>query len=123
MIDETKAKELVKKYCPETKLQLKNGCDGLYMTETDTILIGRDWNISGLLHEITHAMLYKEDSRVGHDGVFADKLTKLCGEVFEENPKIIEGEVQEDCKILAKKLLEVRPDLEEWVKLHFWEYL
>ena len=52
------------KYCPETKLELKNGCDGLYLPESDVIWLGRDWNISGLLHEITHAMLYKEDGRV-----------------------------------------------------------
>ena len=83
MINVIKATEIMRKYCPETKLKLTKGCDGLYITESDTILLGRDWNISGLLHEITHAMLYKEDGRTGHDGVFADRLTKLCGEVFE----------------------------------------
>ena len=92
------------KYCPETKLELKNGCDGLYLPESDVIWLGRDWNISGLLHEITHAMLYKEDGRVGHDGVFADRLTKLCGEVFEGDYRYplrvknahSESEVQDD---------------------------
>lgn len=34
-----------------------------------------------------------------------------------------EFKTQQDCKILAKKLLEVKPELEEWVKLNFGEYL
>ena len=28
-----------------------------------------------------------------------------------------------DCHILAKKLLSVKPELEEWIKLNFGEYL
>lgn len=28
-----------------------------------------------------------------------------------------------DCKILAKKLLEVKPELEDWLKTRFGEYL
>ena len=77
-----KAVELMRKYCPETKLEIKNGADGLYLPESDIIWIGRDWHLAGLLHEITHAQLWKEEKRTGHDGVFADRLTKLCGEVF-----------------------------------------
>lgn len=83
MINVIEATKIVRKYSPTTKLKLTDGCDGLYLPESDVIWLGRDWNISGLLHEITHAMLYKEDGRTGHDGVFADRLTKLCGEVFE----------------------------------------
>ena len=30
---------------------------------------------------------------------------------------------QEDCQILAKKLLDAKPELEDWVKLNFGEYL
>lgn len=82
MINVIKATEIMRKYCPETKLEIKNGCDGLYLTEKDVILIGRDWHLGGLLHEITHAMLYKEEGRTGHDGVFADRFTQLVGEVF-----------------------------------------
>lgn len=33
------------------------------------------------------------------------------------------GRMQDDCKTLANKLLEVKPELEEWVKLNFGEYL
>ena len=32
-------------------------------------------------------------------------------------------EMKEDIQLLIKKLLEVKPELEEWVKLNFREYL
>lgn len=32
-------------------------------------------------------------------------------------------ETKRDCTILARKLLEVKPELEEWVELNFGEYL
>lgn len=38
--------------------------------------------MAGLLHELTHAILYLEEGRVGHDGVFADMFTKLVSEVY-----------------------------------------
>ena len=82
MINVIKATEIVRKYCPKTKLEIKDGCDGLYLPDSDIIWIGRDWHLGGLLHEITHAILYKEDGRTGHDGVFADRFTRLVGEVF-----------------------------------------
>ena len=53
-------------------------------------------------------------------------------ELQEENKKLLDsittascfiGMLQEDCKTLVKKLLEVKPELEEWVKLNFGEYL
>ena len=78
MISVIEATKIMRKYCPETKLKIKDGC----LTESDIILIGRDWHLGGLLHEITHAMLYKEYGRTGHDGVFADRFTQLVGEVF-----------------------------------------
>lgn len=31
--------------------------------------------------------------------------------------------LQEDVQVLIKKLLEVKPELEEWIKLNFGEYL
>ena len=34
-----------------------------------------------------------------------------------------EFKTRQDCKILVKKLLEAKPELEEWVKLNFGEYL
>lgn len=82
MIDEGFANFLVGKYCPQTKLIIRDGTDGIYFTDRDEIIIGKNWHIGGLLHEITHAILYKQDERVGHDGVFADTLTRLIGEVF-----------------------------------------
>lgn len=82
MINIIQAKEIMEKYCPKTKLEITDGVDGLYLTKSNTIIIGKDWHLGGLLHEITHAMLYQEDGRIGHDGVFADKFTKLVGEVF-----------------------------------------
>lgn len=82
MIDEGFAHFLVNKYCPQTKLTLTDGCDGLYLDSHNEIIIGRNWHIGGLLHEITHAILHHKDGRNCHDGVFADTLTRLIGEVF-----------------------------------------
>lgn len=33
------------------------------------------------------------------------------------------GRMQDDCRVLVKKLLEVKPELEDWIKLNFGEYL
>lgn len=82
MIHVVEAIKIMRKYCPGTKLKIKDGCDGLYLSESDVVLIGKDWHLGGLLHEITHALLYKEEGRTGHDGVFADRFTQLVGEVF-----------------------------------------
>ena len=32
-------------------------------------------------------------------------------------------EAKDDCRILAHKLLEVKPELEDWLKTNFGEYL
>ena len=89
MIDETKAKELVKKYCPDVMLVIDDGSDGLYLHNSQEILIGKNWHIAGLLHEITHAVLNADEPRTCHDGVFADKFTQIVHEVFEkENIKL-----------------------------------
>ena len=83
MINIIQATEIVRKYSPTTKLRLTDGCDGLYLTESNEIVIGRNWHLGGLLHELTHAILFLQyDGKVGHDGVFADKFTQLVGEVF-----------------------------------------
>ena len=39
MINIIEATKIMRKYCPETKLEIKDGCDGLYLTESDVILI------------------------------------------------------------------------------------
>ena len=89
MIDETKAKELVKKYCPDVTLVINDSADGLYLHNSKEILIGKNWHIAGLLHEITHAVLNADEPRTCHDGVFADKFTQIVHEVFEkENIKL-----------------------------------
>ena len=82
MINVIQAAEIVRKYSPTTKLKLTEGCDGLYSCDRNEIVIGRDWHLGGLLHELTHALLYLEEKRTGHDGVFADRFTRLVGEVF-----------------------------------------
>lgn len=84
MLNKEEAEKIVKKFSPTTKLVIldRKGQEGIYMEKTNEILITYDWNIAGLLHEITHAILYKEDGRRGHDGVFADRFTRLVGEVF-----------------------------------------
>ena len=38
-------------------------------------------------------------------------------------PRYDIDEMKENIQILIKKLLEVKPELEEWVKLNFGEYL
>ena len=89
MIDEKKAKELIKKYCPDVMLVIGEGADGLYLHNSQEILIGKNWHIAGLLHEITHAVLNADEPRTCHDGVFADKFTQIVHEVFEkENIKL-----------------------------------
>ena len=89
MINETKAKELVKKYCPDVTLVINDSADGLYLHNSQEILIGKNWHIAGLLHEITHAVLNADEPRTCHDGVFADKFTQIVHEVFEkENIKL-----------------------------------
>lgn len=85
MISVVKAVETVRKYSPTTKLKYNDkGEQGIYLTKTNTIIISKDWNMAGLLHEITHAILYLQDGRVGHDGVFADKFTQIVADYYED---------------------------------------
>lgn len=86
MINEEQALAIINKYSPTTKLTIRNrkGREGIYITKTNEIIITKDWSMAGLLHELTHAILYLEQGIVGHDGVFADRFTKLVSEVFEE---------------------------------------
>lgn len=85
MINKAQALAIVNKYSPTTKLTISDGYgkEGIYMVKNNEIIITRDWSIAGLLHELTHAILYLEDGRTGHDGVFADRFTRLVAEVFE----------------------------------------
>ena len=87
MINKELADKLIQKYCPSVKLTITDryGKEGLYLQSSNEIIITEDWTIAGLLHEITHAKLYLEQDRVGHDGVFADTFTKIVSEVFEKS--------------------------------------
>lgn len=97
MITQQQAEIIVKRYSPTTNVvvQKRDGQEGIYLTSENTISITSDWSIAGLLHEITHAILFLEDGRTGHDGVFADRFTKIVNDYMEnlqckEIEKIIE---------------------------------
>ena len=85
MITQQQAETIVKRYSPTTNVIVNNrdGQEGIYLISENTIIITRDWSIAGLLHEITHAILFLEDGRTGHDGVFADRFTKIVNDYME----------------------------------------
>lgn len=87
MITQEQAEMIVKRYSPTTNVIVRDrdGQEGVYLTSENTISITHDWSIAGLLHEITHAVLFLEDSRTGHDGVFADRFTKIVNDYMENN--------------------------------------
>jgi hypothetical protein len=62
----------------------RKGQEGIYMGKTNEILITYDWNIAGLLHELTHARLYLAGIEDKHDRHFADELTKVVGIYLDE---------------------------------------
>lgn len=85
MLNVVKAVEAVRKFSPTTKIKYREkGQEGIYLTKTNTIIISLDWNMAGLLHEITHAVLWIEEKRTGHDGVWADRFTKIVSEYYED---------------------------------------
>lgn len=113
MIDETKAKELVKKYCPDVMLVINDGADGLYLHNSQEILIGKNWHIAGLLHEITHAVLNADEPRTCHDGVFADKFTQIVHEVFEKENIKLKTQLS-----IAVKCLKQYADIDNWYNIY-----
>ena len=74
------AEEVVAMFCPTTKVKITDGSDGIYLIKTNEIHCGKDWSVSGLLHEIAHAKYYLEENKTGHDGRYADILTKITDE-------------------------------------------
>lgn len=74
------AEEVVAMFCPTTKVKITDGSDGIYLTKINEIHCGKDWSVSGLLHEIAHAKYYLEENKTGHDGRYADILTKITDE-------------------------------------------
>lgn len=74
------AEKVVATFCPTTKVKITDGSDGVYLTKTNEIHCGKDWSVSGLLHEIAHAKYYLEENKTGHDGRYADILTRITDE-------------------------------------------
>ena len=74
------SEKVVAMFCPTTKVKITDGSDGIYLTKTNEIHCGKDWSVSGLLHEIAHAKYYLEENKTGHDGRYADILTKITDE-------------------------------------------
>lgn len=74
------AEKVVTMFCPTTKVKITDGSDGIYLTKINEIHCGKDWSVSGLLHEIAHAKYYLEENKTGHDGRYADILTKITDE-------------------------------------------
>jgi len=142
MITQQQAETIVKKYSPTTDVivQKRDGQEGIYLTSENTISITSDWSIAGLLHEITHAILFLEDGRTGHDGVFADRFTKIVNDYMENNSKVsnstgLKAENQRLKEQLKdyEKALEKYADEKNWgenvrgiYNFHYkenWEYL
>lgn len=86
MLTQEKAEKIVRRFSPTTKVSVRGTSkEGIYLEKTNEIIISENWTVAGLLHEITHAILFLDSGRTGHDGVFADKFTKLVGIYFENN--------------------------------------
>ena len=53
------------------------------------------------------------------------ELDKKIDELYENIDLWAKSNVElyDNCQILVKKLLEAKPELEEWIKLNFVEYL
>ena len=86
MITQEQAEKIVSRYTPTTIVIVNDSdsMDGIYLQKTNTISIAHNWSVAGLLHEITHAVLWVEEERIGHDGVFADRFTKIVSDYFEK---------------------------------------
>lgn len=74
------SEKVVAMFCPTTKVKITDGSDGVYLTKINEIHCGKDWSVSGLLHEIAHAKYYLEENKTGHDGRYADILTQITDE-------------------------------------------
>ena len=97
MITQKQAEEIVKRYSPTTRVIVSDSdsMDGIYLQKINTISIANNWSVAGLLHEITHAILILEDDRVGHDGVFADRFTKIVDDYYGEQVERLQEQLKE----------------------------
>ena len=115
------SEKVVAMFCPTTKVKITDGSDGIYLTKTNEIHCGKDWSVSGLLHEIAHAKYYLEENKTGHDGRYADILTKITDEYMssdisylyqDSKSKTIRG-LSDDFLSVHKKLEHTREALEQ----------
>lgn len=117
MIDKIIASKIVEKYCPDVNLEFTDGSDGLYLKNSNTICIGIEWNIMGLVHEMTHAIVENLDGFEhpphGHDGVFADMFTKLAYEVMNDQLNEKLGRNNEISKWKVEKKISEQTFLED----------
>ncbi len=92
MLNKEEAEKIVKRFSPTTKLTITKcpGREGIYMGKTNEIIITHDWNIAGLLHEITHARLYLDGRNYRRSVDFAHEFTKIVGEYLEDKVDVAE---------------------------------
>lgn len=107
------AEEVVAMFCPTTKVKITDGSDGIYLTKINEIHCGKDWSVSGLLHEIAHAKYYLEENKTGHDGRYADILTKITEEYMSSDISYLyQDSKSKTIRKLADDFLSVHKELE-----------
>ena len=107
------SEKVVAMFCPTTKVKITDGSDGIYLTKTNEIHCGKDWSVSGLLHEIAHAKYYLEENKTGHDGRYADILTKITDEYMSSDISYLyQDSKSKTIRGLADDFLYVHKELE-----------
>ena len=107
------SEKVVAMFCPTTKVKITDGRDGIYLTKTNEIHCGKDWSVSGLLHEIAHAKYYLEENKTGHDGRYADILTKITDEYMSSDISYLyQDSKSKTIRGLADDFLSIHKELE-----------
>ena len=107
------SEKVVAMFCPTTKVKITDGSDGIYLTKTNEIHCGKDWSVSGLLHEIAHAKYYLEENKTGHDGRYADILTKITDEYMSSDISYLyQDSKSKTIRGLADDFLSIHKELE-----------
>lgn len=107
------AEKVVAMFCPTTKVKITDGSDGIYLTKINEIHCGEDWSVSGLLHEIAHAKYYLEENKTGHDGRYADILTKITDEYMSSDISYLyQDSKSKTIRRLANDFLSAHKELE-----------
>lgn len=95
------------------------------------------WNeVSEITEVIDKVPTYKEYQVLLSDQLAKNEGVEINAELKAENNKLKSrldyittasdydiGRLQEDCHTLARKLLQVKPELREWLEVNFKEYL